>query len=159
MDNVTPKKCIIVGSGIKNHQEYVDLVKERIGELLPVPEHLYERKGSNYIGGEYRTWTETPQTRITLAYEGTAWSNSDSVALDVAHSLIGSSTLKGAGQLSRASGLIHEHNFVDYASAFNTHFTDSGIFGVTIEGPGSHSSDLMDVALGQLAGLRSNISD
>jgi predicted Zn-dependent peptidase len=39
MDNITPKKCVIVASGIKNHKEYVDLVKERLGELLPVPEH------------------------------------------------------------------------------------------------------------------------
>jgi predicted Zn-dependent peptidase len=38
MDNVTPKKCYIVASGVKNHREYVDLVKERLGELLPVPE-------------------------------------------------------------------------------------------------------------------------
>ena len=34
MDNLTPKKCLIVGSGIKNHSEYVDLVKERLGEVL-----------------------------------------------------------------------------------------------------------------------------
>lgn len=60
MDNLTPKKCLIVGSGVRNHQEFVDLVKERVGELLPVPEHLYERQRSEYIGGEYRTWTETP---------------------------------------------------------------------------------------------------
>lgn len=34
MDNLTPKKCLIVGSGVKNHYEYVDLVKERLGDLL-----------------------------------------------------------------------------------------------------------------------------
>ena len=43
MDNVTPRKCLIVGSGVKNHKEYVELVKERLGELLPVPEHEYKR--------------------------------------------------------------------------------------------------------------------
>ena len=32
MDNITPKKCLIVASGIKNHREYVDLVKERLGD-------------------------------------------------------------------------------------------------------------------------------
>ena len=39
MDNITPKKCLIVASGVRNHREYVDLVKERLGELLTVPEH------------------------------------------------------------------------------------------------------------------------
>lgn len=39
MDNITPNKCLIVASGVHNHQEFVELVKERIGELQPVPEH------------------------------------------------------------------------------------------------------------------------
>jgi len=52
MDNVTPRKCLIVASGVNNHQEYVDLVKERLGEMLPVPEHDFTRASSVYIGGE-----------------------------------------------------------------------------------------------------------
>lgn len=54
MDNITPKKCLIVASGVDNHKEYVDLVKERLGDLLPVPEHNYVRSASEYIGGELR---------------------------------------------------------------------------------------------------------
>jgi predicted Zn-dependent peptidase len=64
MDNITPKKCTIVASGVKNHNEYVELVKERLGEVLSVPEHQYERTPADYIGGEFRTWTESPQTSI-----------------------------------------------------------------------------------------------
>ena len=60
MDNITPKKCLIVASGVQNHQEYVELVKERLGDYLPVPEHNYVRTPSQYIGGEHRQWTETP---------------------------------------------------------------------------------------------------
>jgi len=73
MDNITPKKCLIVASGIKNHSEYVDLVKERLGDLLTVPEHLYERKPSEYIGGECREWCESPNTNISLAFESVSW--------------------------------------------------------------------------------------
>jgi predicted Zn-dependent peptidase len=43
MDNITPRKCLIVASGVKNHKEYVDLVKERLGDQLPVPEHNFKR--------------------------------------------------------------------------------------------------------------------
>ena len=32
MDTITPNKCLIVASGVKNHREYVDLVKERLGD-------------------------------------------------------------------------------------------------------------------------------
>jgi hypothetical protein len=54
MDTVTPEKCVIVGSGVKNHHEFVDLVKEKIGEFTPLLEQLYERTPSKYIGGELR---------------------------------------------------------------------------------------------------------
>lgn len=77
MDNVTPKKCLIVASGIQNHKEYVDLVKERLGELLPVPEHDYQRSASEYLGGESRAWAETPATQITLAFESSPWASND----------------------------------------------------------------------------------
>lgn len=61
--------------------------------------------------------------------------------------------------MSSASQLLRNNNFVDYASGFNTHFSDSGIFGVTVEGPGSHSRDLLDSAIGQLNGLKNVSSD
>jgi predicted Zn-dependent peptidase len=77
MDNITPNKCLIVASGIKNHKEYVDLVKERLGDLLPVPEHHFVREQAEYLGGEFRTWTETPDTRISLAFESCPWTSDD----------------------------------------------------------------------------------
>ena len=80
MDNITPKKCLIVASGVKNHSEYVDLVKERLGDVLAVPEHHYVRKASEYIGGEYRTWTESPTTSIQLAFESVPWGHYDVAA-------------------------------------------------------------------------------
>jgi len=73
MGNITPRKCLIVASGVQNHAEYLDLVRERLGELLPVPEHDFTRDASEYIGGESREWTETPVTNITLAFESVPW--------------------------------------------------------------------------------------
>jgi len=77
MENVTPKKCLIVASGVSNHAEYLDLVRERLGELLPVPEQNYVRPNSEYIGGEYRVWGETPVTSITVAFEACPWASKD----------------------------------------------------------------------------------
>jgi len=77
MDNITPAKCLIVANGVNNHSEFVSLAKERIGELLPVPEHDYIRTPTKYIGGEFRNWTETPNTSITVAFEGATWEDYD----------------------------------------------------------------------------------
>lgn len=97
MDNITPHKCLIVGSGVKNHKEYVELVKERLGELLPVPEHQYQRTPAQYIGGEYRTWTESPQTNITIAFESVPWNHEDLHAFYVMNTLIGNATSFSSG--------------------------------------------------------------
>ena len=165
MDNITPRKCLIVASGVQNHKEYVDLVKERLGDMLPVPEHNFQRGQSEYIGGELRTWTETPQTSITLAFESCPWSSSDVHAYYVMNQLIGSATAfstggPGKGMHCRAiTNLMQKYNFVDGASALNTHFSDSGLFGMTIEGPGSHSAELMSVLTDELNNLKNPIDE
>ena len=57
------------------------------------------------------------------------------------------------------TNLMRENDFVDSSSAINSHFTDSGIFGMSIEGPGSHSAELMSALLGELNRMREPISD
>jgi len=165
MDNITPKKCLIVASGVKSHQEYVELVRERLGDMLAVPEHNYQREASQYIGGEYRTWTESPSTNITLAFESVPWSHADVHAFYVMNTIIGSATAfssggPGKGMYCRAvTNLMQRNDFIDSASCINSHFTDSGLFGMTVEGPGSHSSELLGSLIGELSKLKDPISN
>ena len=165
MDNITPKKCLIVASGVKSHREYVDLVRERLGELSAVPEHHYQREKSQYIGGEFRTWTESPQTNITVAWESVPWKNREVPAFYIMQTLIGSATAfssggPGKGMYCRAiTNMMQQYDFVDSASAMNSHFTDSGLFGMNIEGPGSHSAELMQVLLQEMSRLKEPIPD
>merc|ERR1712086_1091622 len=167
MDNITPKKCLIVASGVQNHREYVDLVKERLGDYLTVPEHMdqYQRQAAEYIGGETRTWTESPATSISLAFESVPWNHEDVSAVYLMNTLIGQATAfssggPGKGMYCRAvTNLMQQHGFIDGASAINSHFTDSGLFGINVEGPGSHSAELLQVAVEELNKLREPISD
>ena len=57
------------------------------------------------------------------------------------------------------TNLMQQHNFVDGASALNNHFTDSGLFGMTVEGPGSHSQELMSVLVEELNKLKDPIDE
>jgi len=57
------------------------------------------------------------------------------------------------------TNMMQNYDFVDSASAINSHFTDSGLFGMSIEGPGSHSNDLLQVMLQELHRLREPIPD
>jgi processing peptidase subunit alpha len=81
------------------------------------------------------------------------------------NTLIGSATAfssggPGKGMYCRAiTNMMQQNDFVDSASAINSHFTDSGLFGINIEGPGSHSADLMNVAVEELNKLREPIPE
>jgi mitochondrial-processing peptidase subunit alpha len=79
--------------------------------------------------------------------------------------LIGSATAfssggPGKGMHCRAiTNMMQRNNFVDSASAINSHFSDSGLFGIQLEGPGSHSQELMGVLVEELTNLRNPIDD
>jgi processing peptidase subunit alpha len=166
MDNITPGKCLIVANGIKNHSEYVQLVRERLGDYPPVPEHEYEKRAkAEYVGGELRTWTESPDTNISLVFESSPWTDPDMAAFQVMNTLVGSATGfssggPGKGMYCRAvTNLMQQHAFVNSASAVNSHFTDSGLFGMNIEGPASHSAELLSVMVDELNNLREPIPE
>lgn len=150
MDNITPQKCLIVASGVKNHKEYVDLVKERLGDMLPVPEQNYQRTASEYIGGEYRSWSETPATNITLAFEAAPTASNDRAVQFVMQSLV---------ENIRVKNLLARHSYIDGASCVNASFSDSGLFGLSIEGAGSHSQDLMGRLTDELNSMKEPISE
>jgi len=130
-----------------------------------VPEHQYERSQSQYIGGELRNWTETPNTSISVAFEGATWNAPEQPIFQVISSLLGSTDSLGRGRVGNGTlarsitNLGQQHPFVDRAYATNAHFSDSGLFGLTVQGPGSHSQELMEVLLEELNELKDSISD
>jgi processing peptidase subunit alpha len=66
----------------------------------------------------------------------------------------------GKGMHSRAvTNLLAKYNYVDGASAVNAHFSDSGLFGLSVEGPGSHSKDLLGRLIDELNALKAPIDE
>ena len=55
--------------------------------------------------------------------------------------------------------LVRSSAHVEQAHAINSHFSDSGLFGLNVQGAGSHSADLMGSLLEQLNTLKQSISD
>lgn len=62
-------------------------------------------------------------------------------------------------KLLNNSSVRQSHNFVDGSASVNVNFSDSGLFGLTIEGPGSHSQELMSVVTEELGSLKTSIDD
>mmetsp|Transcript_36212 Transcript_36212/g.35150 ORF Transcript_36212/g.35150 Transcript_36212/m.35150 type:complete len:204 (-) Transcript_36212:17-628(-) len=112
-----------------------------------------------------REWSESPLTNIILAFESCDWTDEDLPAYYVMNNMIGSATSfsaggPGKGMYCRAiTHMMQRYNFVEGVSAVSSHFTDSGIFGINIQGPSSHSADLMYVVVEELNKLKLRITD
>jgi predicted Zn-dependent peptidase len=148
--NITPSKVIVCANGIKNHREFVDLAEETIGVLNPVRESEYLRKKSEYIGGEYRVFTETPDTNIILGYESVPWNHDLMPSLAVLHMIFGSATGfsvggPGKGMLNRShKNILRQKNYISDCESINLHFSDSGLFALNFTGQSSHSKQILN---------------
>lgn len=75
------------------------------------------------------------------------------------HELLGSAHAFASGKKGRAHAAVKNNGFLDGMNGLNSHFTDSGLFGIQVAGQGSHSADLLNVSLQALDGLRQPIDD
>jgi len=64
----------------------------------------------------------------------------------------------GKGMYCRAvTNLMQKYYFISSADVICSNFTDSGLFGITVSGIGSHQMDLLSVAMEELHRLREPI--
>ena len=64
----------------------------------------------------------------------------------------------GKGMYCRAvTNLMQKYYFISSADVICSNFTDSGLFGITVSGIGSHQMDLLSVAMEELHKLREPI--
>jgi len=87
------------------------------------------------------------------------WGHQDLPAFMLMQELVGSAHAFAAGNSGRAHLAVKNNGFLDGLNAINSNFTDSGLFGVKVAGAGSHSADLLQVALDTLDSLRQPIDE
>ena len=67
--NADPNRIFVCAAGIQNHQEFVDLVKEKLGSILPNERNFKQREKTEYIGGEIRVPNEEYEMKLALAFK------------------------------------------------------------------------------------------
>lgn len=67
--NFTHDRIVISATGIENHQEFVDLVSEKMN-LTQLANNAPQRESAKYIGGEIRNFNESSIVHVALAFEG-----------------------------------------------------------------------------------------
>jgi len=72
---LNPKKIIISAAGVENHEEFVEVVNEKLSSSILNNNSTYEREPAKYQGGEVRNLTEANNINLVLAFEGSNFFN------------------------------------------------------------------------------------
>lgn len=140
-DHFTPERIYIAGAGIEDHQEFVDMVAKKFEQLELNTSKKLTREKSVYKGGELRIPRDEDMITVFLGFESVDWKHRDMTAFNVLNTLVGSSASfstggPGKGMWARATKrMMNKYQFVDAASSINLHFSDTGVYGLSVSGP------------------------
>lgn len=144
---LAPGRVIISAAGVESHDEFVDLVNEKLASAI-LNNNSNDREAASYKGGEVRNLVESNNLHLVLAFEGSNYQSS--LPLMVASEVLGNGRRMGRIQ----QNILNKHVFIDGAQALNTNYSDTGLFGIKLSGSSAHAKDILNVAAQELNGLR-----
>lgn len=129
------QRMVLAGAGGVDHQHLTELAEKYFGKVgtgyETSPPKLYPTR---YTGSDLRDREDSmPLAHIALAVEGAKWENPDNIALMVANTAIGSWDRSFGGPsnlMNQLAARCSESNLCHSYQAFNTCYTDTGLWGV-----------------------------
>merc|ERR1712087_691756 len=117
-----------------------------------------------YTGGDLRAEGASPFCHMAIAFESAAWGKKELAPVTVLQTLLGSgaatSNNPGSGVTSRlATQVVKQSPYVESCAAFNTSYSDSGLFGVYGVCQPDKAGDMCAAIAKTLTGLKSVSGD
>ena len=142
----TAPRMVVSASGAVSHDEIVKHAEKLFGSLPQgepagsTSKLFVDANPARFTGSEVRIRDpDMPKLHFAVAVQGLPWADADSVPLMVMQAILGSWD-KRRGAAGIGSGTIHsscrlsdrvaENDLCDTVSAFNTHYADTGLFGI-----------------------------
>ena len=147
--NMTLNKTIVVGNGIRNHEEFLYLVNETFEKFNSSQDVFWKREISKYHGGENKIFKKTTQSNIIIAYESVSWTHKLMHTFAIMNIMFGSAQGfsiggPGKGMLNRAhTNILKSKYYISNCSSINFHFSDSGLFGFNFTGNSSNGREIV----------------
>jgi processing peptidase subunit alpha len=159
----TAGNIVVAAAGV-NHDDFVKQAEAAFGSLAATPAPA--KTPSAYTGGQYCLAGEPADglTHVVLGFNGASWNSDNLIAMCVLNTLMGgggsfSAGGPGKGMYSRLYlQVLNQHHWVHNATALNSPYTDSGLFGVFGSAAGQDAGPLVQVLAEQLAGMAGPVS-
>ncbi len=128
---------VIAAAGAVQHEDLVSLAEKSFQSLSTNPTtaaQLVEQEPAIFTGSEVRIRDDDQSLiHLAVALKGAAWTDPDSIALMVMQTMLGSwnkNAIVGVHAGSEMAQKIGANNLAESVMAFNTNYTDAGLFGI-----------------------------
>ncbi|EER12693.1 conserved hypothetical protein [Perkinsus marinus ATCC 50983] len=165
MKHFSAERSVFVGINV-DHDELCKWLMRSFAEYVAIPNLPREEAKPVYTGGyKLEENADMPVCNIAIGFETEGWNSADLVPVTVLQTLLGgggsfSTGGPGKGMHSRLYlNVLNQNPNVESCMAFNTQYSDSGLFGMYITGFGQEAPRLVDIALNELRKLDSFTPD
>jgi len=161
LDHFSPENMVLVGVNVSN-AELSKWAMRSFVDYNAIPHKACDHPAATYTGGSTLVDGATPFCHLAIGLESAAWGSSDLGAATLLQTLLGSgntsSTTLGAGGGRLINQVLKQSPYIESVAAFNTVYSDSGLFGVYAVCEPDHAGDVAASVGAVLAGL-TNVSE
>ncbi len=158
-------RIVLVASGGVQHNDLVDIASPLLGDISSSPPGRVEEavKAASFVGSDKRLrYDSKPLASLAFAFEGPSATSEHVVPVQVIQAVLGSWDRRsnvGCDGASRWSIEMAERGLAHRASAFTTHYKDSGLIGITAVCPDNKLDDFMWYTLDNLVRICHTVTD
>ena len=151
-----PHRMVLAAAGDVDHDEMVKLAESSFGSIpadnsAPSASELAAKDPAYLVGSDVRIRNDDMnEAHIAIAWESCGWSHPDAVAFIVLQALVGNyerDSYNGAQSSMRLSSALSNVANAKTAHAFNTTYSDTGLFGVYLTGEAPELDDIVHATM------------
>merc|ERR1712151_242854 len=158
-----PERMVLVGVNVAP-EELSKWAMRSFADYNAIPMTKRDAPAATYTGGSLMIDGPSPFCHGAIGLESIPWGQAELAPVAILQTLLGSgsavSSAIGGGSLSRLNTQIVKQNpFVESCAAFNTSYSDTGLFGVYGVSHPDKAGDMTTAILKNLSGLTNVSSD
>jgi len=127
-------RMVVCGAGAVKHDQLVTLSQNSFGNVPTAGTKQPHMEPARFVGSSINVrHDDMPLAHVAYAFPTGGWTDSDTFALLLIQTMLGSWDRSSAGGVHSSSGLVSEiakENLAHSVTTFNTQYSDTGLFGV-----------------------------
>merc|ERR1712151_1449334 len=163
LDHFAPERMVLVGVNVAP-EELSKWAMRSFADYNAIPMTKREAPAATYTGGSVMIEGPSPFCHLAIGLESMPWGQAELAPVAILQPLLGAgsavSSSLGGGSLSRLNTeIVRQNPFVESCAAFNTSYSDSGLFGVYGVSHPDKAGELATGMLKALAGMKAITKD